>query len=68
MVSTQDSESCYPSSNLGGTYQFFCRVYEGSQHIPLYLIRHRTATKPRKSKLSRVSDIKSSNSGVEICY
>ena len=26
MVSTQDSESCNPSSNLGGTYAFFfCR-------------------------------------------
>ena len=23
MVSTQDSESCDPSSNLGGTYNFF---------------------------------------------
>ena len=23
MVSTQDSESCDPSSNLGGTYVFF---------------------------------------------
>ena len=25
MVSTQDSESCNPSSNLGGTCAFFCR-------------------------------------------
>ena len=24
MVSTQDSESCNPSSNLGGTFFYFC--------------------------------------------
>ena len=28
MVSTQDSESCNPSSNLGGTFLFLTFYYE----------------------------------------
>ena len=37
MVSTQDSESCDPSSNLGGTFSgLFCLTYKIANSVVLY--------------------------------
>ena len=35
MVSTQDSESCDPSSNLGGTFTFYARA---AQHLKIIFV------------------------------
>ena len=51
MVSTQDSESCDPSSNLGGTYKFLQINYSKSNNF-----NHTNYLTGRDSSVGRALD------------